>query len=101
MRSGNSPYLVAGGAGGRRGDGLDRPQNPRRAEPFPPRADQRFGVDPLSDYIITERAMSASGVIAVVVCGLVLTFSAPGRIDPMRWAKLRELWDILAHWLAR
>lgn len=53
---------------------------------------------PYLSYVITEQFVSASGVIAVVVCGLVLNFAGPGRINPARWDKLREVWDILAHW---
>lgn len=53
---------------------------------------------PYLSYVITEEFVSASGVIAVVVCGLVLNFSGPGRINPVRWDKLREVWDMLAHW---
>ncbi len=95
---GQFPYLVAGGAGvgvAMAWIGLKILVGLNRF----PLAQISVSVSiPYLTYIITERAMSASGVIAVVVCGLVLTFSAPGRIDPMRWAKLRELWDILAHW---
>ncbi|WP_172328966.1 cation:proton antiporter [Mangrovicoccus sp. HB161399] len=53
---------------------------------------------PYLSYVITEQFVSASGVIAVVVCGLTLNFAGPGRIDPARWQKLTETWDILAHW---
>ncbi|MBT9382984.1 cation:proton antiporter [Pseudooceanicola sp. CBS1P-1] len=53
---------------------------------------------PYLSYIISEQFLSASGVISVVVCGLALNFTGPGRIDPVRWDKLREVWDLLAHW---
>ncbi|MBE3638339.1 cation:proton antiporter [Mangrovicoccus algicola] len=53
---------------------------------------------PYLSYVITEQFVSASGVIAVVICGLTLNFAGPGRIDPARWKKLTEAWDILAHW---
>ncbi|TQS72578.1 cyclic nucleotide-binding domain-containing protein [Rhodobacteraceae bacterium] len=53
---------------------------------------------PYLSYILTEQLFNASGVIAVVSCGLVLNFTGPGRIDPKQWQNLREVWDILAHW---
>ena len=53
---------------------------------------------PYFAYVLTERFMGASGVIAVVMAGLTLNYAGPGRIDPARWQKLREVWDMLAHW---
>ncbi|WP_138468641.1 cation:proton antiporter [Poseidonocella sp. HB161398] len=53
---------------------------------------------PYLSYVIAEQFLTASGVIAVVICGLTLNFAGPGRIDPARWNKLTEVWDILAHW---
>jgi CPA1 family monovalent cation:H+ antiporter len=53
---------------------------------------------PYLAYIGAEQSIGASGVIAVVSAGLTLNLTGPGRLQPQAWAKLRELWDILAHW---
>ena len=53
---------------------------------------------PYLAYIVAEQSVGASGVIAVVVAGLTLNLTAPGRLPPQSWTNLRELWDILAHW---
>ncbi|WP_108261348.1 cation:proton antiporter [Mangrovicoccus ximenensis] len=92
------PYLVAGGAAvgwvmGRLGIWLMSMLN--RFE----LAQVSISVAlPYMSYVITEQFVSASGVISVVVCGLTANFLGPGRIDPARWSKLTEVWDILAHW---
>ncbi|MFB2531361.1 cation:proton antiporter [Paracoccus sp. p3-h83] len=52
---------------------------------------------PYGAYLIAELAHS-SGVIAVVVSGLVLNLMGPGRLAPASWVNLREVWDLLAHW---
>jgi CPA1 family monovalent cation:H+ antiporter len=53
---------------------------------------------PYLAYIGAEQTIGASGVIAVVAAGLTLNLTGPGRLPPQAWAKLRELWDVLAHW---
>lgn len=53
---------------------------------------------PYLAYIGSEQLVGASGVVAVVAAGLTLNLVGPGRLQPQAWAKLRELWDILAHW---
>ncbi|HEV8033879.1 cation:proton antiporter [Yoonia sp.] len=53
---------------------------------------------PYLAYIGAEQSIGASGVIAVVAAGLTLNLTGPSRLQPQAWAKLRELWDILAHW---
>ncbi|QFT93980.1 Na(+)/H(+) antiporter NhaG [Roseovarius sp. THAF9] len=53
---------------------------------------------PYLAYIVTERGVEASGVIAVVAAGLTLNLTAPGRLPPQAWLNLRELWGVLAHW---
>lgn len=53
---------------------------------------------PYLAYIGAEQIVGASGVIAVVAAGLTMNLTAPGRLAPQAWAKLRELWDVLAHW---
>ncbi|MEE4117946.1 MAG: cation:proton antiporter [Paracoccaceae bacterium] len=53
---------------------------------------------PYLAFVGAEQSVGASGVIAVVVAGLTLNLSAPGRLPPQAWANLREVWDVLAHW---
>ena len=53
---------------------------------------------PYLAFIVAEQTVGASGVIAVVVSGLTLNLTAPGRLPPQAWANLREVWDVLAHW---
>jgi CPA1 family monovalent cation:H+ antiporter len=53
---------------------------------------------PYLAYIVAEQSVGASGVIAVVTSGLALNLAGPGRLQPMVWANLREVWDLLAHW---
>ena len=53
---------------------------------------------PYLAYIVAEQSIGASGVIAVVVAGLTLNLTAPGRLPPQALANLRELWGVLAHW---
>lgn len=53
---------------------------------------------PYLAYIVAEQSVGASGVIAVVVAGLTLNLTAPGRLPPQSLTNLRELWDVLAHW---
>ncbi|WP_099824501.1 cation:proton antiporter [Oceaniglobus indicus] len=53
---------------------------------------------PYLAYIGAEQAVGASGVIAVVVTGLTLNLTGPGRLPPEAWINLRETWDLLAHW---
>jgi len=53
---------------------------------------------PYLAYIGAEQSIGASGVIAVVVAGLTLNLTGPGRLPPQAWINLREVWDLLAHW---
>ncbi|PVA09409.1 sodium:proton antiporter [Pelagivirga sediminicola] len=53
---------------------------------------------PYLAYIGAEQVIGASGVIAVVVAGLTLNLTGPGRLPPQAWINLREIWDLLAHW---
>ncbi|MFD1481652.1 cation:proton antiporter [Paracoccus nototheniae] len=53
---------------------------------------------PYLAYIGAEQVLGASGVIAVVMAGLVLNFMGPGRLAPAFWVNLREIWGLLAHW---
>ncbi len=53
---------------------------------------------PYLTYIIAEQFLATSGVIAVVVAGLVLNLVGPGRLTPVSWSYLREVWEVLAYW---
>ncbi len=53
---------------------------------------------PYLAYIVAEQSVGASGVIAVVVTGLTLNLTGPGRLSPVAWVNLQEVWDLLAHW---
>ncbi|WP_289069494.1 cation:proton antiporter [uncultured Aliiroseovarius sp.] len=53
---------------------------------------------PYLAYISAEQSVGASGVIAVVTAGLTLNLIGPGRLAPSAWAKLGDVWDLLAHW---
>ncbi len=53
---------------------------------------------PYLAYIGAEQSVGASGVIAVVASGLTLSYLGPGRLPPVSWTNLREVWDLLAHW---
>ncbi|NOD70056.1 cation:proton antiporter [Ruegeria sp. HKCCD7303] len=53
---------------------------------------------PYLTYVIAEQSVGASGVIAVVVSGITLNLSAPGRLTPQAWTSLTDVWDVLAHW---
>ncbi|MGY6412011.1 MAG: cation:proton antiporter [Alkalilacustris sp.] len=64
-----------------------------------PRAQVSLSVAlPYVTYILAERTLGTSGVIAVVVAGMTLNFMGPGRLAPAAWGYLREVWDVLAHW---
>ncbi|MGR3499257.1 MAG: cation:proton antiporter [Limimaricola soesokkakensis] len=53
---------------------------------------------PYLAYVAAEKLVGASGVIGVVGAGLTLNLAAPGRLSPMAWTNMREVWDLLAHW---
>lgn len=53
---------------------------------------------PYFTYIIAEQGLGVSGVTAVVMAGMTLNYLGPGRLAPMNWTNLREVWDVLAHW---
>jgi monovalent cation:H+ antiporter, CPA1 family len=53
---------------------------------------------PYVTYLVADRLLGVSGVIAVVVAGMTLNYLSPGRLSPAAWAYLREVWNVLAHW---
>ena len=53
---------------------------------------------PYVAYLLADRVLGVSGVIAVVMAGMTLNYLGPGRMSPAHWTNLREVWDVLAHW---
>lgn len=53
---------------------------------------------PYLAYIAAEQGMGASGVIGVVAAGFTVNLLGPGRLAPSNWARLRDVWALLAHW---
>lgn len=53
---------------------------------------------PYLSYVAAEQLVGASGVIAAVSAGLTLNLLGPGRLPPVAWSNLREVWGLLAHW---
>ncbi len=53
---------------------------------------------PYLAFILAEQFVGASGVIAVVTAGVTLNLVGPGRLSPEAWAKLRDVWDLMAYW---
>ncbi len=53
---------------------------------------------PYATYVLADHLLHASGVVAVVVAGMVLNWLGPGRLAPATWTNLREVWELLAHW---
>ena len=53
---------------------------------------------PYITYLVADRVLGVSGVIAVVMAGMTLNYLGPGRLSPGNWSNLREVWDVLAHW---
>lgn len=64
-----------------------------------PRAQVSLSVAlPYVAFLVADRLLGVSGVIAVVMAGMTLNFLGPGRLSPVNWSNLREIWDVLAHW---
>ncbi|HVN27458.1 MAG TPA: cation:proton antiporter [Candidatus Binataceae bacterium] len=49
-------------------------------------------------YIVAERHLGVSGVMATLTAGLVMSATAQRRMSPDDWHFLRELWEQLAFW---
>ncbi len=49
-------------------------------------------------FIAGERAFHVSGVVTVLVAGLVVSALGRGRIAPYNWAFLSDLWEQIAFW---
>ncbi|TGD63028.1 cyclic nucleotide-binding domain-containing protein [Tabrizicola sp. WMC-M-20] len=55
-------------------------------------------VTPFVTFLFTDQVIGASGVVAVVVAGMTVNFSAPGRISPPALEQLRDAWALIAYW---
>ncbi len=53
---------------------------------------------PYVTYIVADQVLGVSGVIAVVTAGMTMNYLGPGRMSPINWGNLRDIWDVLAHW---
>lgn len=49
-------------------------------------------------YIIAENFVGVSGVVAVVVAGIVINLAGPSRVTPDGWTYLNDVWDQIAFW---
>ena len=49
-------------------------------------------------YIIGERGLGVSGVVAAVTAGLVMSAIGPPRIAPRDWQFLNDVWEQLGYW---
>jgi CPA1 family monovalent cation:H+ antiporter len=47
-------------------------------------------------FIIGERVLEVSGVVAVVSAGITFAMGGPGRFTPQNWAHLQRTWEQLA-----
>jgi CPA1 family monovalent cation:H+ antiporter len=53
---------------------------------------------PFLTFILTDRVLGGSGVVAVVTAGLMFNLAGPARLSPGAFAYMREVWDLIAHW---
>jgi CPA1 family monovalent cation:H+ antiporter len=49
-------------------------------------------------YIIAENFIGVSGVVAVVVAGIVINLAGPSRVTPDGWTYLNDVWEQIAFW---
>ncbi|MCC5958326.1 MAG: hypothetical protein JJU08_03190 [Rhodobacteraceae bacterium] len=50
---------------------------------------------PYITFLVADRLPGVSQVIAVVMAGMTLNLLGPGRLSPVNWSNLREVWDVL------
>ena len=53
---------------------------------------------PFATFLLADKVVGASGVVAVVAAGMTVNFAAPGRISPPSLAQLRDAWALIAYW---
>lgn len=51
-----------------------------------------------ASYVMADRYLHVSGVVAVVVAALTVAAYGPTHLHPRRWASLRQLWTQLDFW---
>lgn len=51
-------------------------------------------------YVVSERYLEVSGVVATVTAALVITSVGRTRISPGTWIGLRQVWDQIGYWAA-
>jgi CPA1 family monovalent cation:H+ antiporter len=49
-------------------------------------------------FIVAERVLHVSGVVAVLAAGLTISALGPSRIAPENWSFLTDLWEQIAFW---
>jgi CPA1 family monovalent cation:H+ antiporter len=49
-------------------------------------------------FIVAERLLHVSGVVAVLAAGLTISALGPSRIAPENWSFLTDLWEQIAFW---
>ena len=49
-------------------------------------------------FIVAERFLHVSGVVAVLAAGLIVSALGRSRIAPDNWSFLTDLWDQIAFW---
>jgi len=51
-------------------------------------------------YVISDEALGVSGVVAVIVTGMMIAAYASTRVQPDIWQRLMNTWDQIAFWAA-
>ncbi len=49
-------------------------------------------------YVAAEQLFGVSGVVAVVVAGMVINLMGPSRVSPDGWAYLHDVWEQISFW---
>ncbi len=52
---------------------------------------------PYATFLLADKVLGASGVVAVVAAGMIVNFMAPGRVNPGAMAQLRAAWGLMAY----
>ena len=52
---------------------------------------------PYATFLLADKVLGASGVVAVVAAGMMVNFAAPGRVSPVGMAQLRAAWGLMAY----
>lgn len=49
-------------------------------------------------YVVAEQMAGVSGVVAVVMAGMVINLQGPSRVSPDGWAYLHDVWEQISFW---